>query len=175
MSDIIIDRVTPALMPEIHTLGFDVYHNDVLVNLVETEQTAVVVQDVTNINVTVDSQVVTPVDVSSVISINKNYDYQQLAYEYSVTGNSNLCTVESGDIVETVFVEVVEPFNEVISMTIGDDDAQGRLVTASDVNLTKTGMYEIRAFVKYEVNAQIKIYFNVSPVAGLLRIITIKL
>ena len=91
---------------------------------------------------------------------------------YLISNNQFLTTIMANALIQRVFVNVTEAFDNA-EMTIGDDDAQGRLVAVNDVNLSKVGMYEIVTYLQYDQQREAKIYFNKVNTVGKLNVIII--
>ena len=72
--------------------------------------------------------------------------------------------------IDKIVVDIIEEFDEG-SITVGDDDAQGRLVTADQVDLLHVNIYVIENFLKYDTDTTAKIYFTGTPTQGRLRVI----
>lgn len=72
--------------------------------------------------------------------------------------------------VDKVVIDVLQSFDSG-TITIGDDDAQGRLAAAAESDLTNVNIYVLENFAKYENETSIKIYPSGSPSQGQARII----
>lgn len=89
-----------------------------------------------------------------------NYD----EFPASIGFLNNLFTTDK------IVVEVIDEF-DVGLMTIGDDEAHGRLVGDNEVDLLNKNIYMIENFVKYGEQTEIKAYMTGSPSRGRARII----
>ena len=107
-----------------------------------------------------------------VVNLTINYIGSRAISKNDITNNEVIGVINNTELIQRVFVNVTEAFDGA-EMTIGDDDAHGRLITVNDVNLSKTGMYEIATYLRYDQQREAKIYFNKVNTVGKLNVIII--
>lgn len=82
------------------------------------------------------------------------------------TGQKAIGTVTAGATVIFAGVSIGTEFDGGVSLTIGDIDAQGRLVVASSVNCALSGVYIFFPYVSYEEDTDISVFFTGTPTRG---------
>lgn len=107
-----------------------------------------------------------------VVNLTINYIGSRAISKNDITNNEVIGVVGNTELIQRVFVSVTEAFDDA-EMTIGDDGANGRLITVNDVNLSKIGMYEIATYLQYDQQRETKIYFNKVNTVGKLNVIII--
>jgi hypothetical protein len=74
-------------------------------------------------------------------------------------GSLSLGDCDAGFTVLKAVVNILTAFNNGVTITVGDAVAQGRLMTASDINTAKVGMYDADSHYKYPAKTELFIYF----------------
>ena len=69
----------------------------------------------------------------------------------------------AGKKIDTVMVEVLEPFASGVTMTIGTETAQGVVMTEVETSLQTVGLYEKTVHCEYEGTPELKAFFGGGP------------
>lgn len=81
-------------------------------------------------------------------------------------GPKTIGRLSAGFTVFLIIIDVVTAFDGSTTMTIGEDSAQGNLVTTSQVFMNLVGTYGIEINHKYTTLTDIKTFFTGSPTVG---------
>lgn len=77
-------------------------------------------------------------------------------------------------IVDHCIIEVLDEFNEDVTMTVGDSSAQAKLMTVFDSELSIAGTYEKAPYAAYSEATEIYAWFpTVDPIQGSARVVII--
>jgi len=70
-----------------------------------------------------------------------------------------------GFVISRVVLEVVTAF-DAGQITVGDDAAQGRLMTAEQNDIQNAGVYIVETHVEYATQEMLRVYFVGNPTVG---------
>lgn len=85
---------------------------------------------------------------------------RSLTFQYNNASSQVIASISSTSRIVAIKIGIITPWDVASTVTVGDDSDSDRLVQSSQVDLTKSDVFEATPFYKYGSTTSVKLYLN---------------